>query len=948
MTRHARPLPVFLAALLVAGSTLRGQDVELVRPGPPALEDFETDKNKDGVPDGWYNARDVKLVSEGGAPDVGPHCLKFECRNPGRPARLSRAFGVDGSKHEAIIIGAWVRITDLQAGERVGDEPGLIIDFLGEGLRQTTRGVVGPWKEGIGPRWTRVAKRVPVPPGTRDAIMSVGLLGAVGVLEVDGITFDLVPVGVAETTNLVVNGDFELGMPEPTNWAVEKGAKRAFPGNRSASALELLESGAKGMVGLSQPVDQFTRLSVSFAVKGHALRGAGGAGARMFFLGPAGEILPGADSVADLFRWSGTFAWRREQAVVNVPPNAARAVLQFEKLDGAGSVFIDDVTVEAAPDASAGSWVPYHVQDDHSGWSPVQPSDHIEPGSALDASFLLDPPAGKHGFVTVREGRLTFAHGGRARFHGVALLAPTAFLDTERADALADRLARSGVNLVRLGDLDSALGPDRSLYDDTRDDTKEFDQIALRKLDHLIAALKKRGIYFALELQSTRRFRSGDGLKDVGRLPLGGGPAAVFDPAIKKLSLESARALLRHVNPETGLALRDEPALAWVTLAGELSLFDLIDDADALPASYLAELRTQSAKTHGLAGRRLWMTLESEHWKEFADTLRKDKLRVPIASVSHWRREREFAEAVQNTAFDLVDDRLYWTPPFWSVPARRSLLWSLDGGLGGGAARKRKNDKPYAAGQWAIQTAGAWAMPHEGADALLASATAAAEDWDALVRRGVFVHPAVWGSNAAGTGGGEDIFQIPEVVNGIPQVYGVWPHAASMVLRPPVSRDAARAKRGVEGWDPNTARLLIDTPFTQGLAGWPGRNTASFDAISIDTNDAFVVIAASSVGKKPLATADRVLITALARVEPTGFQWVDEWRRQAADPGRAPLLQEPVSARIRWKRKGPAKAYALDNTGKRLRAVKLKTDDDGAELTLDGTSAGMHWELVIE
>ena len=34
------------------------------------------------------------------------------------------------------------------------------------------------------------------------------------------------------------------------------------------------------------------------------------------------------------------------------------------------------------------------------------------------------------------------------------------------ADQLADRLARSGVNLVRLGDLDSAYGPDRSLFDD--------------------------------------------------------------------------------------------------------------------------------------------------------------------------------------------------------------------------------------------------------------------------------------------------------------------------------------------------------------------------------------------------------------------------------------------------------------------------------------------------
>ena len=44
--------------------------------------------------------------------------------------------------------------------------------------------------------------------------MSVGLLGATGILDVDGLTIDLVPVGGGRTTNLVVNGDFELGDPD--------------------------------------------------------------------------------------------------------------------------------------------------------------------------------------------------------------------------------------------------------------------------------------------------------------------------------------------------------------------------------------------------------------------------------------------------------------------------------------------------------------------------------------------------------------------------------------------------------------------------------------------------------------------------------------------------------------------------------------------------------------
>ena len=213
--------------------------------------------------------------------------------------------------------------------------------------------------------------------------------------------------------------------------------------------------------------------------------------------------------------------------------------------------------------------------------------------------------------MKVKDGRLAFEKGGRARFHGVSLLPPTAFLEPERADILADRLSRSGINLVRLGDLDTPLGPGRSLLDDTRDDTKAFDPQALAKLDHLIAALKSRGIHVALELQSNRRFRDDDGVALAGLLPAGGGPAALFDPTLNKLGWQTARSFLTRVNPETGLALRDDPALAWVTLLGEVSLFDLIDHPDdALPGEYAQALRTLGQKTPGETGRRLWQALE--------------------------------------------------------------------------------------------------------------------------------------------------------------------------------------------------------------------------------------------------------------------------------------------------------------------------------------------------
>jgi len=935
-----------------------GED-DLVRPAPPALEDFDTDKNNDGVPDIWYNARDVVLVKEGGR--VGPQYLRFEVDKPGRPARLSRAFGVDGRQFEAIVIGLWIKTERIQAGERLGEEPGLMIDFLGEGLRALRRGTLGPWTRN-NENWTRVAKRIPVSPGTRDAILSLGLLGATGVLDVDGLTIELIPVGGTRSQSLINNGGFELGDPVPDAWILENEAQRAFPGFNSNSSLELSRSGSRALTGLVMPVGNLGSLEVSVMARGQSLRGSGGAGARLFFLTADGVPIQQRGSGVELFRWAGTFDWRIYRNTVPVPPGASQAVFQIDKPDSIGALRVDQVVVTTSPDPSMGSWIPYHVRDDTTGWSPVEPSKEIQAKSALDASYLLDAPAGQHGFVTVKEGRLAFTKGERARFFGVYLLAPAAYLEAQEADELADRLARSGINLVHLGELDTPLGPDRSLFDDNRDDTLVFDQIALSRLDHLLAALKARGIYYALGLQSERRFRSEDGLPTSRGLPPGGGPAAEFDPKMKELALRSALALLDHVNPETKLALKDDPALAWVTLGGEISLFDLIEDPNALPPEYAESLRKIISKGDVGSGRRAWQLIGESHWRELAESLRKNQLRVPIAGVSHWRRNPEFSLQQAAKGLDLVDDRLYWNPTAWTEPQRRSMLWSRDGGLLAGSGQKRKPDRPYVVSQWCSQTQGAWALPYEGADQLLAAWTARSDDWDALVRRGIFLFPRTWGANAAGTGGGEDLFQLPEVINGMPEIYSLWPHAASLFLRGDgdIAKQATRraasgssATRGpaytrVPGWNPAEGRLVIDTPYTKGFAGWSRGEVMNLEELSLSVEPGYGVVVASSVGTEPIATTKRLLVTALARIQPTDLRWIDDSKNAVAEPGKGPLLREPVVASFVWRRKGNVKAYPIDNQGVRGSEISLQSRDGGYELPISAASSTMHWELVVE
>ncbi len=941
-----------LGLVLVLSLKANAQDESLIeRVGPPALESFEKDTNGDLTPDGWYNLRDARLVS-GGVGD-SKQCLRFENQKPGRPARASRAFGLNGRVHEAIIIGMWLRLPDqTRTGERVGDDPGLMIDFLGDGLKAQRRGIMGPWTNKLlGSKWVHVAKRIAVPPGTRDAIMSIGLLGAIGTLEVDDLSIELVPVGGSPSNNLIVNGGFELGEAAPAGWVLDKNAIKITPGYQSNTAIELKSSGALAILGLALPVDTLRQIEVSVMAKATQLRGTGGASSTIFFLDIDGQ--PVRDQEQSLFEWSGSSDWRASRQVVNVPGRAVRAVLQFEKYDPAGSLRLDDVVVNTAPDREVGRWIPYHVATDTSTWVPIEPCPQITVGSALDASTWFEPITGP---ITIKSGRFFDAVDNRARFFGVALLAPTAFSNPSESDALAERLARSGVNLVRLGDLDTPLGPGRCLFDDTRDDTQGLDPLALANLDHLLAALKKRSIAYAIEFHSVRRFREGDKLT-LGPIPPGGGPASSFDPSIRKLQIQSALALLDHVNPLTKLAIKNDPSLAWVTLAGEVSIFDQLSDPSALTSESTLSLREALKKHLGSTGRKAWAATEGGHWKEIADALRAGGLKAPIASVSHWRREPDYVATLSHTGLDLIDDRLYWNPTTWVDPDHKSQLWTKDGGLAAGAILKRKYEHPYVVGQWCAQTLGAWAMPYEGADALLAARIAASEDWDALIRRGIFVQPALWGASAAGTGGLDDIFQLPEVINGSPQIYAFFPHAASIYRRgheDAKGASLAHAKGAkpkavpINGWEPDRGRLVIDTPYSQGLAGWPGGDAAGGTDLAFSIVNHYGTVMASSAGPKPISESKRLLVTALARIEPTGLKWVDTYRREVADPGTAPLLMEPIEASVTWKHKGNIKAYALDATGKRLAEVKLVDTGEGVKLVLDGKQTVMHWELVNE
>ena len=215
------------------------------------------------------------------------------------------------------------------------------------------------------------------------------------------------------------------------------------------------------------------------------------------------------------------------------------------------------------------------------------------PGLAeIDLSHLLDAPAGKHGFVTVRgDGHFAYEDGSRARFFGTNIGGRRCSPDRREAEMIAERLARSGVNMLRLHAPDSRWS---DLIDTSDGTSRRLNPEVLDRYDYFVAELKKRGIYVYFDLLDYRRFLPGDGVRDADKMDVRWEHsikgASIFDRRMIELQKEFATQLLTHRNPYTGLRYVDEPALAVQEITNENSLFYLANTKLMLP-SYVDDLR---------------------------------------------------------------------------------------------------------------------------------------------------------------------------------------------------------------------------------------------------------------------------------------------------------------------------------------------------------------------
>ncbi|HBE04117.1 MAG TPA: hypothetical protein DC049_16820, partial [Spirochaetia bacterium] len=198
-------------------------------------------------------------------------------------------------------------------------------------------------------------------------------------------------------------------------------------------------------------------------------------------------------------------------------------------------------------------------------WNIINTEPRIIPHSALDLSCLNETPAGRFGFVKAENGELVFEKrpGVPVKFYGANNNWNLNFLPHNYAESMAETYSRLGYNVLRLHSHDSMKEWSPGIFIYTNG-ILELNCVQLDKLEYLIAELKKRGIYIVIDVFHLIDFIHVPQLAEYA----GSQESKIllqFLPEAYSHWQRAADLWLSHVNPYTGLALKNDPVVVSVS-----------------------------------------------------------------------------------------------------------------------------------------------------------------------------------------------------------------------------------------------------------------------------------------------------------------------------------------------------------------------------------------------
>lgn len=283
----------------------------------------------------------------------------------------------------------------------------------------------------------------------------------------------------------------------------------------------------------------------------------------------------------------GTHDWKQYSKSYSVPLSAKMVKVQCALGNATGTAWFDDIDLRVYDDkGNALKRSSLSGIMDEGEWFSL--GEGSISGHYVDWSSLLDPPAGKHGFITVKNGRTVFKDGTTAKFWGTNLVAQDCFASDSAIDSLVDRLSKMGCNLLRLHHMDAPWAT-QNIFGNT-ESTRKLSDKSMRQLDYLISKCKNKGIYIFLDMLVHRQFTKQDSVENTPP-DLGGKQVGFFSKKLIDLQKEYATQLLTHVNQFTKVAYNDEPAIIASEFINESTIFTHFS-CDLITPPYRTELES--------------------------------------------------------------------------------------------------------------------------------------------------------------------------------------------------------------------------------------------------------------------------------------------------------------------------------------------------------------------
>ncbi len=342
----------------------------------------------------------------------------------------------------------------------------------------------------------------------------------------------------------------------------------------------------------------------------------------------------------------------------------------------------------------------------------------------VDLSFVYEKenPAGKHGFLTVRGDKFVFEDGTEARFWGTNFNSGVDFPPFEFSEKVAKRLAKIGVNIVRFHQMDAEwANPNIFQFSKGRrkGDTLDLDPESLRRLDYLIYCLKQEGIYIYLDLLTYRKFKSGDGIENASKLSDAAKPYNNYSRKLIELQKKFCYDLWSHINPYTGVAYKDEPAIVLCEIVNESDMFRFRNNISVEPYKtelvdmYINWLKEKGIELNEDEKRGIDFSSDNEnmieflrevqekYYREMISFMRGIGIKIPITG-TNWSSNAANRKAQLTT--DFCDGHAYWYGWKWGEYKKlfnnTPMVSIVDNPMLKELSFSRVLDKPFIVSEW--------------------------------------------------------------------------------------------------------------------------------------------------------------------------------------------------------------------------------------------------------